>query len=72
MRSHDQKVKWKGRFLLIAFILFTLGAFADAAIKLTPITLIIVRVILILSGIGYYFGFLLPDKIAEQLISLKK
>ncbi|TFG04234.1 MAG: hypothetical protein EU539_11185 [Promethearchaeota archaeon] len=68
INSEDAKVKLKGKLLLLAFILFTVGAFMDAVITLTPITLIIARLILITSSIFYLFGFLLPDKIAELLL----
>jgi hypothetical protein len=68
MKADDSKVKLKGKILLLAFILFTIGAFMDAVISLTPFTLIIVRLILISSAIFYLFGFLLPDKIAELIL----
>ncbi|MFX0072264.1 MAG: hypothetical protein ACFFAO_14355 [Candidatus Hermodarchaeota archaeon] len=68
MKSEDPKVKLKGKILLLAFILFTAGALMDAVLDLTPITLIIARLILITSSIFYLFGFLLPDKVAEILL----
>ncbi|MHA1488833.1 MAG: hypothetical protein ACTSRI_04165 [Promethearchaeota archaeon] len=67
MKIDDIAIKWKGRFLLIAWISFTVGAVLDAAIALTEITLIIVRLILILSAIEYYLGFFLPKGFAEKL-----
>ncbi|MEJ2248754.1 MAG: hypothetical protein P8Y70_06315 [Candidatus Lokiarchaeota archaeon] len=72
LKSHIPKVKWKGRFLLGAFILFAFGSFLDAVIHLNSISLIIVRVLLILSSIGYYLGFLLPDKILQKLTTINK
>ena len=68
MKSNDATVNLKGKILLLAFILFTIGAFMDAVIPLTPITLIIVRLILISSSIFYLFGFLLPAKVAELIL----
>ncbi|MFX1444070.1 MAG: hypothetical protein ACFFHV_11695 [Promethearchaeota archaeon] len=68
MKADDAKVSLKGKILMLAFITFTIGAFMDAVIPLTPFTLIIVRLILISSAIFYLFGFLLPDKIAELLL----
>jgi hypothetical protein len=68
LKAEDAKVALKGKILMLAFISFTIGAFMDAVIALTPITLIIVRLILISSAIFYLFGFLLPDKIAELLL----
>lgn len=72
LQSEDQRIRWKGRFLLIAFILFTFGAIFDAGIRMDVITLIIVRSILISSSILYYMGFLLPDKVASWLIKEKQ
>ena len=65
IRSDKLEVHRKGIILLIAFISFTVGAFMDAVITLTPVTLIIVRLILISSAIEYYFGFLLPERLAK-------
>lgn len=67
LKSSDKKIQWKGRFLLIAFISFTLAAVFDAAIPMTSIILAIIRIILISSAIEYYLGFLLPDKLANWL-----
>jgi hypothetical protein len=69
MKSKEPEIKWKGRFLLFGFISFTIGAFIDALITLDPITLVVVRLLLIASSILYFFGFLLPDRIAKLLIS---
>jgi hypothetical protein len=53
-------VHWKGRFLLVSFILFAVGAVGDALIELTPFTLILIKVVLILSSFFYYIGFMMP------------
>ncbi|MHA1488443.1 MAG: hypothetical protein ACTSRI_02170 [Promethearchaeota archaeon] len=71
LKSSDLEVKWKARFLLFGFILFTIGAGMDAAITLTPLTLVIVRLLLIISSIFYFLGFLLPDRISKLLIAEK-
>ncbi len=70
--SEDLKIRWKGRFLLMAFLLFTIGAIFDAGIRMDVFTLILVRSILILSSVLYYMGFLLPDKVANWLIKEKE
>ena len=67
MRAEEELVKWKGRFLLIAFLSFTIGAIFDALIELNEITIIVIRLILIFSAIGYYLGFFLPNRIAKIL-----
>jgi hypothetical protein len=65
--SDDPKTQWKGRFLLIAFISFTIAALFDVGIPVNPITLVIARLILISSSILFYLGFFLPDKLADIL-----
>ncbi|MHA1688734.1 MAG: hypothetical protein ACTSYC_12455 [Promethearchaeota archaeon] len=71
MKSIDPIVVWKAKFLLIGFISFTAGAFVDAIITMTPLLLVIVRLILIFSSLMYFLGFLLPDVIAKFLIPEK-
>ena len=64
----ELEFKWRGRFLLIAFLSFFFGTIFDAILELNILTIIIVRVILVTSSIEYYFGFFLPDKIKNVLI----
>lgn len=68
LQSLEPKIKWKGRFLLLAFITFTIGSVLEAAIPLNDKSLIIARFILIMSAIEYYFGFFLP-KLFLKIIS---
>ncbi|MBD3255536.1 MAG: hypothetical protein GF383_10605 [Candidatus Lokiarchaeota archaeon] len=68
LHSEDQRIRWKGRFLLMAFIFFTLGSVLDAALTISPAILVIGRLILAASAFEYYLGFLLPEKIADWLI----
>ena len=69
MGLEEAEIKWKGRFLLLGWISFTLGALLDALIKThTPFSLIITRIILISSAVEYYLGFFLPTKLKELLI----
>ena len=68
LRSESLKIKWKGRFLLIAVILLVIGSFMDAIITLTPATLITARIILIFRLIFSYLGWLMPEKVANWLI----
>ena len=66
--SDDPKMRWKGRFILIAFISFTVAALFDVGIPVTPATLVIFRLILISSSFLFYLGFFLPERIAKVLI----
>ncbi|MBD3253753.1 MAG: hypothetical protein GF383_01605 [Candidatus Lokiarchaeota archaeon] len=68
MNSEDPKIRWKGRFLLIAFIFFTFGAAMDSFSWENLILVFIIRLLLILSSINYYLGFFLPDSFADRLI----
>jgi len=68
MSIDDPEIQWKGRFLLLAFISFTIGAFLDAAIPNIGVTIVIGRILLIVSAIAYYLGFFLPDQLAKLLI----
>jgi len=65
--SDVPKVKWKGRFLLLAFIIFAISAVVDSALPLGVGGVIIIRLLLIFSAISYYFGWLLPDRILQLL-----
>ena len=67
LRSDNLKIKWKGRFLLIATILLITGSFMDAAITLSPATLLIARIILMWRLVFSYLGWLMPPSIAEWL-----
>ena len=63
-------VQWKGRFLLISFICFAIGALGDAAFVFNQITLITFRIFLIISSTLYYIGFIMP-KWMKKFLSLK-
>ncbi len=62
LKSIKPRVRWKGRFLALAFISFAVGAFLDAAIRLNATALVIARLILSFSAISYYLGFFFPGK----------
>lgn len=67
MKSSNPRNQWKGRFLLLAFVSFTIAAVFDAAIPMDALTLVIIRSILISSAISYYLGFFIPNKIVKLL-----
>jgi hypothetical protein len=67
MKLDDPEIQIKGRFLLLAWISFALGALLDAALPLTALSLIIIRIVLISSAIEFYFGFFLPKKLSEKI-----
>ena len=65
LRSENPEIKLKGKFLIVAFILFTIGAFLDSIV---PELFIIARIILDISALSFYFGFMLPDWLKEKLL----
>ncbi len=68
LQSTDNKVKLKGRFLLLAFLSFTIGAVVEAIVPKISLVIVITRLLLISSAFEYYMGFFLPDRIANSLI----
>lgn len=67
-KSENKKLQWRGRFILIEFILLIIGAFMDAALELTAPILILARILLVLRLLFLYLGWLLPDRVAKWLI----
>lgn len=67
----NPELKWKGRFLFIAFVLFGFSATMDAIIELNLLLLLIVRFFLSLTTFFFYLGFILP-KWVQKLISMEK
>ena len=67
LKSDNPEISLKGKFLLIAFISFTIGAILDA-LPILPISGVIARFILISSAIEYYIGFMLPDRIKKLFL----
>jgi len=68
IRSKNLKIKWQGRFLLIAVILLIIGSFMDATITVSPLILIITKIILMIRLIFSYLGWLLPKRVANWLV----
>jgi hypothetical protein len=60
LKSKNPEVRLRGKLLLIAFILFAIGAALDTSVPLTLATLPIVRSFEISSAIIFYMGFILP------------
>lgn len=72
LSTNDEVVNLKGKFLLMAFILFAIGAGFDSIFTIKTsygfVLKIIARIILMTSSIEFYFGFIMPKKIKEILI----
>ncbi|TFG08375.1 MAG: hypothetical protein EU539_02405 [Promethearchaeota archaeon] len=69
MKSEKKDIKLKGKFLTAAWLSFVIGAALDTGlVSLTPLLLIITRLILISSAFEFYFGFFLPEWLKRLLI----
>jgi len=69
-KEEPPEIRWKGKFLLIAFLFFGISAIFDALIEMDPILLIIMRIILALAMFLFYLGFILPQWI-KKILSIK-
>ncbi len=76
MRSNDAEIKLKGKFILLAVVFFTIGAALDGLKpflfdEVLNAILIINRIILFLSSLAFYSGFLLPHFIKSLILKEK-
>mgnify|MGYP006279997015 CR=1 FL=1 len=60
IRVGDPKVKLKGKLILIAVLLYVFGGILDGAIAIEIIALFTSRIMLALSAVMFYSGFVLP------------
>ncbi|MGV9171503.1 MAG: hypothetical protein ACOC35_02885 [Promethearchaeia archaeon] len=67
LSSENPTIVWKGRFLLLAFLVFIPGALLDAIVPPIPILLVLIKVLLMIGGVLYNFGFFLPKMIKNKL-----
>ena len=68
-KSENPEIKLKGKFILVAWFSFFVGALLDAGLfAFTAFLLILVRLILMSSAIEFYFGFFLPRWIKDLFI----
>jgi hypothetical protein len=70
--SNDTIVNLKGKFLLLAFVLFAIAAALDSIFTVQTshgiILKIIARIMLMVSSIQFYIGFIMPERIENWLI----
>ncbi len=73
LKSDEKAIRLKGKFLILAFLLFTAGAVLETMFStdLTEITVVLVRVLLVSSSISFYLGFILPDWAKKLLLKNK-
>ncbi|MFX1393214.1 MAG: B-box zinc finger protein [Promethearchaeota archaeon] len=70
-KSPELEIRLKGLFYLIANLTFATGTFLDAALPLSLILLVIVRILLLSGTFEAYFAFAMP-KWMEKLFFKKK
>lgn len=68
LKTKSKDLKLKGKLLTSAFILYALGACLDTFILISEITVVITRIILTLSAILFYLGYILPDWIKKLFL----
>ena len=68
LRSENREIVLKGKFLIVAFISFLLGAMLDIILPLHPVGIMANRLILISSAIEYYIGFTLPEFVKKLIL----
>lgn len=61
LKSEEKEINLKGKFLIIAFISFAIGAILDSIIPREAYLVIITRLILISASLEFYFGFMPPE-----------
>ena len=71
LKANDSEIKLKGKILLIAFILFAIGAILDVISALVVIN-IVARLIMVISSWLFYVGFVLPDWTKKIFLSSEK
>jgi hypothetical protein len=64
IKEQDDVISLKGKFLLVAFLSFTIGTVLDFAIPMT-LTYVIARLILLTSTLEFYIGLMLPKFIEK-------
>ena len=67
-RSENPEIRLKGKFLLVAFLSFVIGAFISIALGDNVIILVIAKIIIISSAFEFYCGFILPDSIKKVFL----
>ncbi|MGV9171096.1 MAG: hypothetical protein ACOC44_02760 [Promethearchaeia archaeon] len=69
LKSLNAEIRWKGRFLLIAFLFFVGGSTIDIFSTGNITSQLTARILLIISSFCYYLGFFLPPKLKQVLTS---
>ncbi len=66
LKSDKPEIKLKGKFLLLAFLIYLIGAAIETVLSFPPS-----RLILVLSAIMFYIGFMMPEIIKKRFLKEK-
>ncbi|MFX0071103.1 MAG: hypothetical protein ACFFAO_08435 [Candidatus Hermodarchaeota archaeon] len=70
MKLDDPNFKLRGKIIFLAFIAFFTAIIVDSVLgAIDPLWIIFNRIILIISGILFYIGFILPERIKKIFIT---
>ncbi len=58
--KEDIAMVWKGRFILLGFLIFAIAAITDTFIQMNALALVINRIFLTIAVFFFYIGFILP------------
>lgn len=63
LQSDKLEIKLKGKFLLLAFLIYLIGAALETVLSFPPF-----RLILVFSAIIFYIGFMMPEMIKKRFL----
>jgi hypothetical protein len=67
LRSEKPDIKLKGKFLVLAFLIYLIGAALETILSFPPF-----RLILIASAIMFYIGFMMPEAIKKKFLNIEQ
>ena len=69
LKSEKPEIRWKGKFIILAFVLFTPGTLLDVIVDTpTEMTIVIARTLVIVAAFAFYIGFTMPNWVKKLLI----
>jgi hypothetical protein len=67
-KSDKKDIRLKGKFLLIAFLSFMIGILIEIMPLFFDFKYVFSRIIILLAAIGFYLGFILPERIKKLFL----
>ena len=69
LNSENPEIQWKGKFIITAFIIFTVGTLLDVVVdNPTEITIVLARIFVICAAFVFYIGFTMPNWVKKLII----